>query len=249
VNKLRACVSGGQAEAPRPGERRVTSKARPALVHTLMRSTRLLSDARRILPARKDPTQGFPAALVLSTLIHGLLSADAALSATRPAAEDEPLLKLLGVERAPAAETVEHVLKYWRSMRRRAAALLECWLARACGGGPESAQRRWSSKGCRAGVGDGSRLEVEGKHFDAIKIQDGRRAHCAGDICRTLSDGVDFAGEGVAKRPTVRQLLERTVLNVLRPFAADGPRAGVADALYGDGPVLTIGELSHEAPA
>jgi len=79
----------------------VTSKAGLALVHTLMRSTRLLSDARRILPARKDPTQGFPAALVLSTLIHGLLSGGRGLSATEALREDEPLLKLLGVERAP----------------------------------------------------------------------------------------------------------------------------------------------------
>jgi len=40
---------------------RVTSKGGLVLAQSLARNLRLWSDARRLLPARKDPTQGFDA--------------------------------------------------------------------------------------------------------------------------------------------------------------------------------------------
>jgi hypothetical protein len=44
------------------------------LVQALARRARLVSDIERLLPARKDPTQGFTVSAALLALIHGLLS-------------------------------------------------------------------------------------------------------------------------------------------------------------------------------
>ena len=60
-------------EAAPERERRVSSHAGLGLIQKAARLTRLVSDAREQLAARKDPTQGFETAAVVLALIHGLL--------------------------------------------------------------------------------------------------------------------------------------------------------------------------------
>jgi len=103
----------------------------------------------------------------------------------------------------------------------------------------------------RAGVG---RRLAPGSGRQSISMRSKSRTVGARNCARRhLSDayltGVDFAGEGVGEETTVRQLLERTVLNVLRPLRLMGRALVLLDALYGDGPVLDQLESYREAPA
>ena len=95
-----------KVEAAPKIERGVTSRGGLSLAQSVARRMRLISDARRHLPARKDPSQGFETSAVALSLIHGLLSGGRGWQATESMRGDGPLLKLLGLKRAPSAETV-----------------------------------------------------------------------------------------------------------------------------------------------
>ena len=94
------------------GDPRVTAKGGLVVVQGVARRLGLWTEARRILPGRKDATQGFETTAIVASLVHGLLSGGRGFSATEPMRGDEPLLKMLGLKRAPSAETVEEVVKY-----------------------------------------------------------------------------------------------------------------------------------------
>ena len=61
-----------------------TSKGGLALVQNTAQHLRFYSDARRELPGRKDPRQGYSTVVVMSRLVHGLLSGGHGFSATEP---------------------------------------------------------------------------------------------------------------------------------------------------------------------
>lgn len=89
-----------------------TGKGGLTIVEALGSKARTWSDMARLLPARKDPSQGFSTDAVANSLVHGLLSGGRGFSATEPMRHDIPALKLIGMERAPSAETVEEVVKH-----------------------------------------------------------------------------------------------------------------------------------------
>lgn len=173
-------------------------------------------------------------------LMHGLLSGGRGFSATESLREDGPLLALLGLERAPSAETVEEVIKYLAAHPRGAEGMEELVALGA---------RRLMERTTRGELmlggdfvpvwGDGSLLEVEGKRFDAIKTIDGARGQmAAGAFVGPYLTGLTVAGEGVGELTVVRGLIERAVLDVLRPCRLLEKVLFLLDALYGDGPTL-----------
>ena len=229
-------------EPPRPSDPRATAKAGLALVQTLARRTHLAGDIERHLPARKDPTQGFTVAAALLALIHGLLSGGRGFSATEPLRGDTPLLALLGLERAPSAETVEAVTKYLAGRcGERGAAGMGSLLARQA--------RRLIERSPRGELtlggdfvpvwADGSLVEVDGRHFDAIKVIDGARGQmAAGSFVGPYLTGMDVALDGEGEQTVARELIERTVADVLRPCKLLDKTLFLLDSLYGDGPTL-----------
>jgi hypothetical protein len=241
-------------QAPRPGDQRVTAKAGLALIQALARRTRLPRDIDRLLPARRDPSQGFTVSATLLALIHGLLSGGRGLSATEPLREDAPLLALLGLSRAPSAETVEEVIKYLAGgpAAKAGAAPLP---------GHHDAMQRLVAKQARRLIlrspraeltlpgtdfvpvwADGSLLEVDGKNFDAIKTIGGARGQMAvGCFAGPVAAGLTVAGEGQGQgeESVARGLLDRAVAEVLRPCGLLGRTLFLLDGLYGDGPALT----------
>jgi hypothetical protein len=224
-------------QSPRPGDPRATAKAGLALVQTLARRARLVSDIERHLPARKDPTQGFTVSAALLALIHGLLSGGRGFSATEPLRDDAPLLALLGLERAPSAETTEGVVKYLAERTAAMDALLALNARRLI--------ERTAHAQLRTGDdfvpcwGDGSLVEVQGKRFDAIKTIDGSRGQMAcGVFVGPYATGLTMAGQGEGELTVVRGLLETAVGQVLRPCKLLGKTLFLLDSLYGDGPTL-----------
>jgi hypothetical protein len=169
-------------EPPRPSDPRATAKAGLALVQTLARRTRLAGDIERQLPARKDPTQGFTVPAALLALVHGLLSGGRGFSATEPLRGDTPLLAVLGLERAPSAETVEAVTKSLASECGAAgmASLLARQARRLIERSPHGQMRLQND--FVPVFGDGSLTEVEGQCFDAIKVIDGQRGQLTAGV-------------------------------------------------------------------
>jgi len=231
-----------KVEPPRPSDPRATSKAGLALVQTLARRVGLAGDIERHLPARKDPTQGFTVPATLLSLVHGLLSGGRGFSATEPLRGDTPLLALLGLERAPAAETVEGVIKYLADdCDKRGAVGMGSLLRRNA--------RRLIERSPRGELlahddfvlawGDGSLAEVVGQCFDAIKVIDGERGQMvAGMFVGPYATGLTVAGEGEGEQTAVRGLIQSTVEEVLGPSKLIGKTLFVLDSLYGDGPTL-----------
>lgn len=243
VNQLQTIIPRVvKLEPPRADDPRATAKAGLALVQTLARRTHLAGDIERHLPARKDPTQGFTVAAALLALVHGLLSGGRGFSATEPLRGDTPLLALLGLERAPSAETVEAVMKYLA---------LECGVSGATGMASLLARqaRRLIERSPHGQMrlqndfvpvfGDGSLTEVEGKCFDAIKVIDGQRGQmAAGVFVGPYATGLTVAGEGQGEQTAVSGLIQSTVEQVLGPCKLLGKTLFVLDSLYGDGPTL-----------
>ncbi len=108
VKRMRARVV--KIEVAGEKERRATSKGGLALAQAVARHLRLWSEARRELPRRKDPRQGYETSGVVASLVHGLLSGGRGFCATEPMRGDRPLLRVLGLDQAPSAETVEELV-------------------------------------------------------------------------------------------------------------------------------------------
>jgi hypothetical protein len=221
-------------------ERVITSRAGHAVVQNAARKARFISQARRLLPARKDPSQGFTTASVALALVHGLLSGGRGFSATEPMRNETPLLRLLGLGRAPSAETVEEVVKYIANEgggREALAPFVEAQLLEYIK--PMSRRRLCGPGGFVFVFIDGSVLEVTGKRFDSVKTIKG----ATGQLCVSAYVGkwlaaCEFAREGEGEETVGRRLLAQTVERVLRPARLVKRVLVVLDSLYGDGPTL-----------
>jgi len=230
-------VKAEKADAKLP---RVTAKEGLAAAQALARRQGLWNIVKTCFPARKDATQGFQTEACVSSLVFGLLSGGKGFSATEPMRGDDPLLRTLGQDAAPSAETIEEVVKYVAlekdgctfanaALRRQAAWTLGRMSQkelRACGGFVPF----WA---------DGSVLEVEGKCFDAIKFIKGKRGQvCAGAFCGPVMTGMDFAAEGEGELTVSRRLIEAAVQGILRPLRLMEQVLILLDSLYGNGPTL-----------
>lgn len=240
-----------KVEAAPKSERGVTSRGGLSLVQSVARRMRLISDARRHLPARKDPSQGFETSAVALSLIHGLLSGGRGWQATESMRGDGPLLKLLGLKRAPSAETVEEVVKYLARERGGVAAVAPV-LRRQVSRCLDAMNRaRLSISGGFVPVwADGSHLEVEGRRFDSIKKIKGKRGQlCSGAFVGPWLAGVDFAQGREGEETVSRRLLDEMVTATLRPKRLMKRALILLDSLYGDGPTLDQIEGYRESPA
>lgn len=200
------------------------------------------SDCRRMVPPRRDVTQGYSTVSVVSSVIHGLLSGGRGLSSTEPLRGDGPLLKLLGLDRAPSAGTVEEVVKYLGSLEGGHAGLSrllasQCRKALACEVRPEVLDE----EGWFVVWADGTVLEVEGKCFKGLKRIDGKwgQLFCACFAGPYLA-ACDMAGEGVGEQSLVRRFVGEVFEGVAKPMRLARNTLFVLDSLHGDEPTLKL---------
>jgi hypothetical protein len=158
---------------------------------------------------------------------------------------------MLGLRRAPSAETVEEVVKYLALERdgvKGLNILLHRFVSRCV---DRDSQRQLRS--CERFVPfwvDGSLLEVGGKNFDSIKCKDSQRGQmCVGAYVGPWLTGLDFALEGEGEETVGRRLLGEGVENVLRRKRLMKRVLVVLDSLYGDGPTLDMLDGFREKPA
>jgi hypothetical protein len=237
LQQIRAVVV--KADIAPERERVVTSHGGHSLVQAVGRQARFVSDARRYLPRRRDERQGFTTASVALALTHGLLAGGRGFSATEAMRGDGPLLAMLGLERAPSAETVEEVVKYLGDEHGRQAATP--WLRAQA-----RRQMRAMSHGRLRGPGgfvfafiDGSLLEVRGRRFDAIKtIKGGRGQMCVAAMVGRHVVALDFARSGEGEEAVGRRMIGEVARETLRPMRLVDHTLVVMDSLYGDGPTL-----------
>ena len=212
-----------KAEKARENERGATAKGGLMLIQSLARRFRVWSEGRKLLPERKDPTQGFELIPVLASLVFGLLSGGRGFSASEPLREDKPLLQLLGIKSAPCAKTVENVVKYLAvetagAGMKSLSAMLHRFVCRAV-----DCCRVRDMRSCLGFVpvwADGSLLEVTGKCFDSIKYKASQRGQmCVGAFIGPWLTGICFAGKGKGEGEEThgRRLLDEAVVNILRP--------------------------------
>lgn len=180
MNKKAVVVKAGASDGRLPV---ATAKGGLSAFEALANRIGLWSDCRATLPARRDPSQGFQVVPVVASLAHGLLSGGRGFSATEPMRDDAPLLSIIGVERAPSAETVEEVMKYHGAKEQSLAAYVDV-LSRQTISLMNMEKR--SDLLCQDGFVrfwvDGTLLETEGKNKDAllyIKKQWGQMAVAA----------------------------------------------------------------------
>ena len=225
---------------------------------------RLWFDAAKCLPARRDPLQGFTTEAWLCALVQGLVTGGRGFLATEPMRGDRPLVSILGLAKAPSAETVEEVIKYLAcdgvggheallTMRHRQVIRL---LARE--------QMNGLMKHDFVLVrGDGTLLETQGKAKDAPERIDGAWGWMASGIfIGSNLVACDFSRVVVSKESTImteekvatvvgdkpRSEAELVVTRRLLPGAATTlAKAGLAnkslvlmDPLDGEGTTLTI---------
>ena len=91
---------------------RATAKGGLSAAQALARSQRLWNIVKACFPALRDATQGFWTEVCVSSLVFGLLSGGKGFSATELMGRDDPLLRTLGQDAAPSAETIEEVIRY-----------------------------------------------------------------------------------------------------------------------------------------
>ena len=241
VNKLHKMKTRVvKVEKARENDPQVTAKAGLSLAQGLASRMRLFSDARKELPSRKDPKQGYETTAVIGSLVHGLLSEGRGFSATEPMRGDKPLLKMLGLERAPSAETVEEVVKYLALESEGKEALTRLnhrFVSRLI-----NASKRSDLYSCGGFVpvwADGSLLEVYGKKFDSIKKKKSMRGQMSvGTFVGPWLTEVDFAKEGEGEETLGRRMLKETISKVLRPNKLVKDTLILLDSLYGDGPTF-----------
>jgi len=252
VNELHTLNARGvKAQPRRSDDPQVTSKGGMAAVQAFAKHIGLWKWLERLLPKRKDPTQGYSVAAVVCAQIAGLISGGEGFSATEPLRGDAPLLRLLGLDAAPSAETVEEVMKYLKKVsgveclnrvqRRLAVKVLGCLGRR---------QLLELGAGFVPVWGDGSVLEVTGKKFDSIKVIKGKAGQmCAGMFVGPMLTGMDFAEAGEGELSVVRPFLTQVFRGVLGPLKLVSDALVLLDSLYGDGPTFDLLESLRGSPA
>lgn len=228
-----------KAEADRDSAR-VTAKGGLVLAQKVAQRIHLWKDAKRLLPTRKDPTQGFPTEMVACAVVHGLLSGGRGFQATEALREDEPLLKMLGMSAAPSAETVEEVVKSVAQRQdgtRHINALVSSQARKTI---KELKKKELCNcHGFMPVWGDGTLLEVTGKNFDSKKVIDGKVGQlCGGVFVGPLAGGLRFALEGEGESSVVVEELERVFQEVIKPVGREKDALVLLDSLYGYEPVL-----------
>ena len=225
-----------------------TAKGGTVLVESLSNRLGFGRKCREFLPARRDPTQGFEVSAVVSSLVQGLLGGGRGLSATEPMRGDGPLLKILGMKRAPSAETVEEVVKYLGNHEHGFAGTqgLLGWLCERLI--KRERLRDLERDGFVTCFGDGSHLETEGRNFEGTTYH--RSKGWGLDYCGVsvgpymVTSGFACSGEGEQKAlerllPGAIAFLERTGLR--------GRALMLMDSLYGHESTLSILErVDHE---
>ena len=230
---------------------RVTSNGGLVLVQRLAQRLGVWNRLERDMPQRKDPSQGFTMSAVLSALCHGLLAGGRGFSATEPMREDGPLLAMLGLQRAPSAETVEEVVKYVAAQPAGVQAVNHVLAESAAALVARSALKDMATcAGFIPAWTDGSLLEVTGKSFDSIKVKESQRGQiCVGSFIGPYATGMDFALEGEGELTVGRRLMDQSVERVLRPQKLMDKTLFLLDSLYGNGPTLDQIESYRERPA
>jgi hypothetical protein len=224
-----------------------TAKGGLSLLEAFGRKLGLWSTLESLALKRKDPRQGFTTSSVINATIHGLLSGGEGFEATEPLRGDDPLLALLGLQRAPSAETVEEVVKYLGSNDGHAG--LQETTYRECSAliGRESRQDLMNSDGFVECWTDGSLLEVEGEHFESIKKMNGKRGLVvAGAFVGPYLLASDFADEGECELELCREFIKRPLKRLLAEKKLESKALVLLDSLYGDGPTLDL--LEDELP-
>ena len=100
VSELQVKTAAAVKVEQAPAGIEATAKGELGLIEALARKTRLWSDCEKLLPARRDPTQGFAATAVAAAVARGLLAGGRGFCATEPMRRDAPLLATLGLSRA-----------------------------------------------------------------------------------------------------------------------------------------------------
>ena len=217
-----------------------TAKGGAALLEAVANRIRLWGDCRKLLPARRDRSQGYPTENVIAALIHGLLCGGKGFQATEPMRGDEPLLDIIVLDRAPSAETVEEVVKYLAEEKAGGLeSILEVMgrqVVRGLKG--ETIKRLLSAGGFVPVFGDGSLLETEGTTKDCIKVYDGKRGQVTAAFFVGPYQAVsDFLREGEDERVCLMRHGER-VRSVLKRTKLMSRALFLQDSHYGDGPYL-----------
>jgi hypothetical protein len=222
----------------------VTAEGGLVVAHAVAQHLRLWSDARHELPERKDPTQGYETVAVVGSLVHGLLSGGCGFSATEPMRGDRPLLKALGLEQAPSAETVEEVVKYLAlesGGQEALGRLIHRFVRRSI-----KLSKHRDIRSCEGFVPlwvDGSLLEICGKKFDSVKVIEEKRGQlCVGGFLGPWLTAIDFALEGEKEETLGRILLESALREVVGSSRLKKDVLVLLDSLFGDGPTFDLVE-------
>lgn len=229
---VKSAVSGGVC---------ATAKGGAVLVEALSNRLGLAGACRRFLPGRRDGSQGFEVAAVVSSLVHGLLCGGRGLSATEPMRGDVGLLRMLGLERAPSAETVEEVVKYLGGHAggpAGAQALLGWLCARLVGRGLRGDLERDGFVTC---FGDGSHLETQGRKFEGVSFHRNKGwglDYCGVSVGPYLVCG-GFARGGEGEQKALERLLPGAV-DFLERTGLRGRALMLLDSLYGHESTLSL---------
>jgi len=220
--------------------RQATAKGGLVLAQRVAQRTGLWSGAKRCLPPRKDPTQGFPTKAVACAMVHGLLAGGRGFRAAESLRDDAASLRMLGLSAAPSAETTERVVKDVAA-RQPDAAGPNALLRSQCRRTLRELLRR-ELLGCEGFFtlwGDGSLLEVQGRRFDSIKTIKGRTGQmCAGVFVGPMVSGLRFALEGEGEKTVVMGLLESAMRDVVEPLRLRRQTLVLLDSLYGGEPTF-----------
>lgn len=224
-----------------PVSEHATAKGGLCALEAFARRMGLWSLCDGLVPARKDPGQGFTSTAVVSSMVHGLLSGGRGFEATEPMRGDAPLLRLLGLERAPSAETVEGVTKYLSSVgghdRLGEITYRQCIKSVRC----EKRSALVNADGFVPVWSDGSLLEVDGRKFEAIKTMGGKRGQLvAGCYVGPYLLASDFADEGECELELSRGFLREQAKRFLNETKLMDQGLLLLDSLYGDGPTLDL---------
>jgi hypothetical protein len=218
-----------------------TAKGGAGVLEAFARRVGLWGSCRRLVAGRRGAGQGFETTAVVSSLVHGLLCGGRGLSATEPMRGDGPLLSLLGLDRAPSAETVEEVVKYLGGLGMEASGLgrlVADFGARLLG---REVRRDLLRDGFVMCFGDGSHLEVDGSRFEACSYHrdKGWGLDFGSVFVGPYVVACDFAGEGEGEQKAV----ERIVPGALEVLVRTGLRRDalmLMDSLYGHESTLKL---------
>lgn len=244
-----------KVEQARSGDPEATAKGGLAAMQALANRLGLWNIIKTHVPPRKDPTQGFTTEAAICALAHGLLAGGQGFSATEAMRGDAPLLKMLGLERAPSAETVEEVLKYLADENVAGEAGLNTAMRQFVTRSLQRMNRKEILDLCYGFVPvwvDGSLLEVGGKTFDSIKYIHGKAGQLSvGAWVGPWIAGACMAGSGAGEGELTlgRALLGDVFREVIEPLHLQSQVLLLNDSLYGDEPTLDQIEALSGAPS